>query len=345
MAAGFQRMGVRRVGPRIRVSISATADRRCGTRVAVVNDEHSASRSAAPDSTFSAGRDAWSARLGNLRNVLRQELIARQLAAHLPPPPARVLDVGAGQGTQAVRLAKLGYAVTAVEPDPEMRRLFIAAAGEQTTEVRARLDLRTGRLGQLAEALDHRATPTGTGVEFDVVLCHGVLMYLPSSEAAITELAGLVRAGGLLSVATRSTAFLPWRPLLRNDWHAAERAFDELDEAARDGRDAVYVNEIGCPARADTVEAITNLCLAAGLHRESWYGVRVVSDDSDVAAPVPDAATLARIIRIEERLGRTDPYRQLGALFHLIARQPRANRRSTDVAGAAEPGGAAGDMP
>ena len=40
------------------------------------------------------------ARLGNLRNVVRQELISRQLADHLPAPPARILDVGAGQGTK-----------------------------------------------------------------------------------------------------------------------------------------------------------------------------------------------------------------------------------------------------
>ncbi|GAA2151988.1 hypothetical protein [Humibacillus xanthopallidus] len=58
--------------------------------------------------SFLPGQDAWLQRLGNLRNVVRQEVVARQLAPHLPAPPATVLDVGAGQGTQALRLAALG---------------------------------------------------------------------------------------------------------------------------------------------------------------------------------------------------------------------------------------------
>lgn len=258
--------------------------------------------------------------MGNLRNVVRQELIARQLAAHLPPPPARVLDVGAGQGTQAIRLAARGYRVTAVEPDAQMRELFTAAAGRQPDDVQARIDLRAGHIGELAAAVG----AAGTGAAYDLVQCHGVLMYLPSSAAAIAELASFVAPGGLLAIAARSAAFLPWRALLRGDWQGAQDAFDELDLAAAQARDARYVNEIGSPARADTIDGLITLCQAAGLHCESWYGVRVASDDEDLAAPVPaDEAELARILQIEERLGRTDPYRQLGALFHLIARRPR----------------------
>lgn len=278
---------------------------------------------ASPDGTFSIGKDAWLARMGNLRNVVRQELITRQLAAHLPPPPARILDVGAGQGTQAIRLAARGYLVTAVEPDAQMRELFTAAAGRQPDDVQARIDLRAGRIGELAAALGN-----GSDATYDAVLCHGVLMYLPSADSAITELAGFVAADGFLAVAARSAAFLPWRPLLRSDWQGAQDAFDELDLAAAQARDARYVNEIGSPARADTIDGLITLCQAAGLHCESWYGVRVASDDEDLAAPVPaDEAELARILQIEERLGRTDPYRQLGALFHLIARRPRLGTR------------------
>ena len=53
------------------------------------------------DSTFGAGRPAWLGRLGNVRNVVRQEMISRQLDRHLPEHPARVLDVGAGPGPAA----------------------------------------------------------------------------------------------------------------------------------------------------------------------------------------------------------------------------------------------------
>lgn len=39
-------------------------------------------------------------------------------AAHLPPPPARVLDAGCGRGELATTLQRLGYSVTAIDIDP-----------------------------------------------------------------------------------------------------------------------------------------------------------------------------------------------------------------------------------
>jgi SAM-dependent methyltransferase len=83
------------------------------------------------DSTFGGGRPAWLGRLDKVRNVVRQEMISRQLDKHLGMPPARVLDVGAGQGTQSIRLARQGHQVLAVEPDPDMRAAFRAALGTE----------------------------------------------------------------------------------------------------------------------------------------------------------------------------------------------------------------------
>ena len=73
---------------------------------------------------FEPGLALWLARQGNLRNVVRQHLVATQLADALrdllPQRPLTVLDVGAGQGTQALRLARAGHHVTAVDASAEM---------------------------------------------------------------------------------------------------------------------------------------------------------------------------------------------------------------------------------
>ena len=62
---------------------------------------------------FAAGEDRWRARLGTLRQVVRQELVARQLTGQLPDRPRRlVLDLGCGQGTQALILARRGHRVS-----------------------------------------------------------------------------------------------------------------------------------------------------------------------------------------------------------------------------------------
>jgi S-adenosylmethionine-dependent methyltransferase len=125
---------------------------------------------AAADGTFGGGRPTWLDCLGNVRNVVRQEMISRQLDKHLPKHPVRVLDVGAGQGTQSIRLARAGHQVLAVEPDPDMRAAFQATLSAEPTEVRDRVTLREGSVGDLAAVAG--------GQVYDAVLLLGVLMYL-----------------------------------------------------------------------------------------------------------------------------------------------------------------------
>jgi SAM-dependent methyltransferase len=286
----------------------------------MVNARDSVRRGA--DSTFGDGRPAWLGRLDNVRNVVRQEMIARQLQKHLPAHPARVLDVGAGQGTQSIRLAREGHHVLAIEPDPDMRAVFRAALGTERVEVQDRVTLRDGSVGSLA-------TVTGDAV-YDAVLLLGVLMYLQASEPVIAELATHVAPGGFLALAARTSTSALWRPAARQDWQAALTAFDELDLAAAEGRDMRYVNEIGAPARADDLDALTSTAAAHGLALENWYGVRIAVDPDELDPPPPsDPRQLAALLEVEERLGATDPYRQLGQLAHVILRKTNTEGRQS----------------
>jgi S-adenosylmethionine-dependent methyltransferase len=128
----------------------------------VTSDQAPDPRATAPESTFSPARPAWLDSLGNVRNVVRQEMISRQLDRHLPAPGAWVLDVGAGQGTQSIRLARAGHRVHAVEPDADMRTAFDAALSGESTELQERVTLQEGRIGELAAVMGDRV--------YDVVL-------------------------------------------------------------------------------------------------------------------------------------------------------------------------------
>jgi len=267
--------------------------------------------------TFGDGRPGWLGGLGNVRNVVRQEMISRQLGRHLRAHPARVLDVGAGQGTQSVLLARAGHRVLAVEPDPGMRTAFAAALAAEPAEVRERVTLREGSAG-------HLGAVTG-GEVYDAVLLLGVLMYLEASEPVVAELAAHVAPGGMLALAARSTTSALWRPAARQDWQAALATFSEHDLARAQGRDMRYTNEIGAPARADDLDALTGVAARSGLALESWYGVRIAVDPAELDPPPPsDPRELAALLDVEERLGATDPYRQLGQLAHLILRRKQA---------------------
>ncbi|WP_406203885.1 MULTISPECIES: class I SAM-dependent methyltransferase [unclassified Streptomyces] len=209
----------------------------------------------------------------------------------------RVLDVGMGQGTQALRLARAGHQVTGVEQDPKM----IATAREELAGepegIRERVRIVQG---------DGR----DTGVHFlpgsfDVVLCHGVLMYIDEPDPLLAGLARMLAQGGLLSLLVRNGDALAMRPGLAGDWPGALTAFDTT----------AYRNRLGLDVRADRLADLTSTLAGIGAPLHAWYGVRVFTDTAaDGAQTPPDVETL---LAVEERAGKTDPYRSVAALLHL----------------------------
>ncbi|WP_327716650.1 methyltransferase domain-containing protein [Streptomyces sp. NBC_00490] len=209
----------------------------------------------------------------------------------------RVLDVGMGQGTQALRLARAGHQVTGLEQDATM----IAAAREslcaEPEGIRERMRIIEG---------DGR----DTGVHFlpgsfDVVLCHGVLMYVEEPDPLLAGLARMLAQGGLLSLLVRNADALAMRPGLSGDWAGALGAFDTVS----------YTNRLGLDVRADRLETLTATLAGIGAPLHAWFGVRVFTDTAADAAEIPD--DVETLLAAEERAGRTDPYRGVAALLHL----------------------------
>ena len=102
---------------------------------------------------FAAGEEQWLAGLSNLRDVVRQELVTRQLAAHLPTPPGRVLDIGCGQGTQALRLARRGHEVTGLDPSERLLAHLEGDLAGQERAVRERVQDYPGDRGGCGRAV------------------------------------------------------------------------------------------------------------------------------------------------------------------------------------------------
>jgi ubiquinone/menaquinone biosynthesis C-methylase UbiE len=111
--------------------------------------------------------------------------------------PAKVLDVGAGTGELAIRIAATGAAMTAVDSAPAMVERLHA----------------TGIEAVLADAC---ALPPPDR-SFDCVVANWMLYHVADREQAIAELARVLRPGGRLVAATFS-----------------ERNLDELWEALGD---------------------------------------------------------------------------------------------------------------
>ncbi len=118
-----------------------------------------------------------------LLTQLTLRLLLDSRRSRLPGHPAgRALDLGAGEGADAVRLARLGYEVTAVD--------ISSRAAEKISSFAADAGVDLGV--EIADIGEYR--PVGS---FDVVILNGVLHYTSDKRAIIERMQAATRPGGL----------------------------------------------------------------------------------------------------------------------------------------------------
>lgn len=117
----------------------------------------------------------------------------------IPPPPCRVLDIGAGTGADAAWLAAAGYAVVAVEPADALRHAASARHGSRAIE---------WVNDSLPGLVTFERRPA-----FDVVMVTAVWMHLDEAERerAMPVVASLLRPRGLLTLTLRHGVRPPGR--------------------------------------------------------------------------------------------------------------------------------------
>jgi len=200
-----------------------------------------------------------------------------------------VLDVGLGRGVQALRLARAGHQVTGLEADPDLRALLEKDLAAEPEGIRKRVRLVSGG----SQDTGAHFLP-GT---FDVVLCHGELMEARDPGTTLAGLARVLDAGGLLSLLIRNDDALAMHPGRTGDWDAALAALEFPERAGR----------------AFRLATLTSGLAGIGTPLRQWYGVRVFAHEDDRAGTAPSE----RMLAVEERAARTDPYRSVAAMLHV----------------------------
>ena len=113
------------------------------------------------------------------RHDLRERLLLDLFLSAGPGPS--VLNAGAGQGSFSLRLARLGFEVTSVDDSP------------------AAVDVLRDRLPGPVELADVTAMPFADE-SFDATVLGEVLEHVPDDAGALSEVARVLRPGGVLAV-------------------------------------------------------------------------------------------------------------------------------------------------
>lgn len=217
--------------------------------------------------------------------------------------PLRVLDLGGGSGNVAVVLGARGHDVTVVDPSADAlatlrRRAQNAGAGQRVRGVQGDGDL----LHEVLPALDG-------GADFDLVVCHWVLEVVDDPETTLREIAGAVRPGGTVSVATANRAGAVLSRALSGHPREALALLEDRDPAPRRTRPA--------RRRFGPAELIA-LVEQAGLNPGTWRGVAVVADLLEGSSDADAGA----IRELEIALAEISPYRDVATGVHVLATRP-----------------------
>ena len=152
-------------------------------------------------------------------------------AAHLLPylrPGHRVLDFGCGPGTISVGLAKAVAPGTLHGVDMEESQIKLARAVAEAA----------GRDNAVYHIGDVTALPFEDEF-FDVAHCHNLLMHVPDTQAALTEVKRVLKPGGIIGcreMICGSSFTHPDFGVIDSAWHMFEDLLEADDGHAQMGR-------------------------------------------------------------------------------------------------------------
>jgi SAM-dependent methyltransferase len=241
-----------------------------------------------------------------VKGYVRTYVLHQHLLEHLAGPPATLLDVGGGAGHQSFPLARAGYDVTVLDPSEAML--------EKAAQRLRALPAEAARRVTLIQAGGEHASEAVGGRRFAAALCHGVLDYLEHPEPVLDQLCRCVAAGGLVSIMTGNANASAVRPALERRWDDALAAFD-----TRGG-----VGVLGVPARAETVDELSELLRDRDVAPLRWYGSWLFVDWLEFSGAwldPDDSEQVAATAAVELEASRRDPYRQLSRAVHLVGRK------------------------
>ena len=283
---------------------------------------------AGPSST--GHTDAGRKRDGSSRSSLVWDVLADVIAARVAQSGRTALDivdVGAGTAGFAVSLASRGHRVTVVDPSPDAlaaARWRAAETGVTITEVQGEAGDLPALVGEpgagAARAKETSAKETSANENgADLVICHNVLEYVDSPDAALAAIARVLRPGGTLSVLAANTIAAVLQRALAGRY---SDALAMLPGQTTPGKGSSGPGSSGpgqgpSAARRFTLPELTALIEGAGLRVGDVHGIRIFS--SLLPGAGADLATVEALRELEDAAATCPPLRDIATRLHVLA--------------------------
>lgn len=240
-----------------------------------------------------------------VRGHIRYEMVKRDLGGLVMGQELEIVDVGGGTGIETVWLAGLGHNVTLVEPTREVLSEALHRIKYQPPEVSDKIEVCQGTTATLLSRL-------GKAGCYDMVLSHGVGMYLPDPQTHFTDVMELVKPGGHLS-------------LLEKGLRGAQIKLDRLGRFAESTALPATrrtVNSLGRDVWTFSPKELQQTLEAGGMTNIEWSGVRILHDNDTRPINSVDPPELVKIVEGEYAAGHDADTRGTGQMLHFIAQKP-----------------------
>jgi SAM-dependent methyltransferase len=225
-------------------------------------------------------------------------------AAQVGRAALEVVDVGAGTGGFAVRLAKLGHHVTVVDPSPDA----LAAARWRAAEHGVTLTAVQGEASEIAGLVGDGAA--------DLVVCHNVLEYVDSPAAAMVAIARVLRPGGTVSVLAANVVAAVLQRALAGRYDEARRLLtSDPGDPVASAPGAVPPQGL-TEHRRFTLAGLTALIEGAGLRAGQAHGVRIFA--GLLPGVGADPATADALRDLEAAAADYPALRDIAARLHIF---------------------------
>lgn len=234
---------------------------------------------------------------GTAKGEIRLAILWRDLQQHIAwlsgDKPKQILDIGAGLGHLAIKLAEQGHHITCVEPSSEMMLQAQENIAEQLPDNTIRF------IESSLQGLPEHLNDT-----FDLVICHAVLEWLAQPEQAIALLMQWLKPKAYLSLMAYNLNGIVMRNLVRGNFRKIKTG-----NFAGDKRGLTPAH----PLLPETVEA---WLAEVPLKVIQQSGIRVVYDY--LTRALINERSLEDIIEMEMQFSVQAPYNRLGRYTHWL---------------------------